>query len=86
MKMLSCVKQGQALSNFFSCDVGVRQGENSSLLLFAIYLNDFEYSVSRNYRDLTCWLVKFIPTSVPMMKLLFPHVERSDNTHLVWVK
>ena len=28
----SCVKQGQALSDFFSCEVGVRQGENLSPL------------------------------------------------------
>ena len=48
----SCVKQGQALSNFFSCEVGVRQGENLSPLLFAIYLNDFEHSVSRKYKGL----------------------------------
>ena len=48
----SCVKQGQALSDFFSCEVGVQQGENLSPLLFAIYLNDFEYSVSRNYKGL----------------------------------
>ena len=48
----SCVKQGQALSDFFSCEVGVRQGENLSPLLFAIYLNDFEHSVSRNYKGL----------------------------------
>ena len=48
----SCVKQGQALSDFFSCEVGVRQRENLSPLLFAIYLNDFEHSVSRNYKGL----------------------------------
>lgn len=27
---------------FFKCNTGVRQGENLSLLLFTIYLNDFE--------------------------------------------
>ena len=48
----SCVKQGQALSDFFSCEVGVWQGENLSPLLFAIYLNDFEHSISRNYKGL----------------------------------
>ena len=47
-----CIKQGQALSDFFSCDVGVRQGENLSPLLFAIYLNDFEHSVNHNYKRL----------------------------------
>ena len=48
----SCVKKGNAMSNFFSCLIGVRQGENLSPLLFAIYLNDFEYTLSRKYKGL----------------------------------
>ncbi len=51
-KAKSCVKQGHAVSNLFACEVGVRQGENLSPLLFAIYLNDFEYYVSRKYKGL----------------------------------
>ena len=38
----SCIKSGHKISEFFTCDRGVRQGENPSPLLFAIYLNDFE--------------------------------------------
>jgi len=49
----SCVKKGQTLSKLFACQVGVRQGENLSPLLFAIYLNDFEYHVSRKYKGLS---------------------------------
>ena len=49
----SCIKKGGKLSQFFKCDVGVRQGENLSPLLFAIYLNDFEYYVSRKYNGLS---------------------------------
>jgi len=48
----SCVKKDKTLSNLFSCLIGVRQGENLSPLLFAIYLNDFELFLSRKYKGL----------------------------------
>ena len=48
----SCVKQNNTISNFFDCTIGVRQGENLSPMLFAIYLNDFERSISKNYNGL----------------------------------
>lgn len=51
-KAKSCVSVNGKLSDYFSCNIGVRQGENLSPLLFAIYLNDFEYSISRNFRGL----------------------------------
>ena len=38
----SCVKQNNEVSEFFSCQIGVRQGENLSPFLFAIFLNDLE--------------------------------------------
>ena len=37
----SCVKLDGKISDYFSCCKGVRQGENLSPVLFAIYLNDF---------------------------------------------
>ena len=40
------------LSNSFPCQVGVRQGENLSPLLFAIYLNDFNEFLSEKYNGL----------------------------------
>jgi hypothetical protein len=49
----SCVKQQSMISGFFACNMGVRQGENISPLLFAIFLNDFETSLSSKYRGLT---------------------------------
>ena len=44
----SCVEVSGEYSDFFSCDVGVRQGENLSPFLFAIYLNDLEDFLSQN--------------------------------------
>lgn len=49
----SCVMNGYQKSNFFNCNVGVRQGENLSPLLFAMYLNDFELFISKRFSGLS---------------------------------
>ena len=49
----SYVKQQSMTSGLFACNVGVRQGENLSPFLFAIFLNDFEKSLSTKYNGLT---------------------------------
>ena len=49
----SCVKSDGYISDYFSCNVGVRQGENLSPLLFAIFLNDFEKHISQSYNGLS---------------------------------
>ena len=51
-KTKSCVKSGGKISNFFSCNTGVRQGENLSPILFAIYVNDFQDSIGKCYQGL----------------------------------
>ncbi|MEW8542872.1 MAG: reverse transcriptase family protein, partial [Candidatus Thiodiazotropha sp.] len=38
----SCVSINNQTSGYFSCNIGVRQGENLSPLLFSLYLNDLE--------------------------------------------
>ena len=38
----SCIVYNDVNSNFFYCNNGVRQGENMSPVLFALYLNDLE--------------------------------------------
>ena len=37
-----CVAINSLLTDNFSCLIGVRQGENLSLLLFSLYLNDLQ--------------------------------------------
>ena len=48
----SCIKQQSRKSGFFSCNMGVRQGENLSPLLFAFFLNDFQDTLSSKYKGL----------------------------------
>lgn len=44
----SCVKQFGTLSEFFSSDVGLLQGEVISPILFSLFLNDIEMSLQSN--------------------------------------
>ena len=45
----SCVINDNETSDFFKCNIGVRQGENLSPLLFALYLNDFEIFIKDRF-------------------------------------
>ena len=45
----SCVRKNGKFSKTFDCQIGVRQGENLSPLLFAIFLNDFKFHMSHHY-------------------------------------
>ena len=49
----SCIKQQSMKSGLFACNMGVRQGENLSPLLFSFFLNDFETALSAQYNGLT---------------------------------
>ena len=44
----SCVTYNNCKSDYFSCDIGVRQGENLSPFLFAIFLNDLQDFLESN--------------------------------------
>ena len=49
----SCVKLGHLRSATFSSNVGVRQGENLSPILFSIFLNDLTEFISHAFDGLT---------------------------------
>ncbi|KAL5013090.1 hypothetical protein ScPMuIL_011641 [Solemya velum] len=44
----SCVRNGDEMSEFFNSNIGVKQGENLSPFLFALFLNDLEDFLSDN--------------------------------------
>ena len=46
----SCVINGCERSDFFNCNIGVRQGENLSPFLFALYINDFELFIRQRFQ------------------------------------
>ena len=48
----SCVRMGHAKSESFVSNVGVRQGENLSPILFSIFLNDLSEFISHAYNGL----------------------------------
>ena len=45
----SCIKVGNNLSEVFHCNIGVRQGENLSPVLFAMLINEINNNLSTQY-------------------------------------
>ena len=44
----TCIRKGNEYSEFFNCEIGVKQGENLSSFLFSQYLNDLEFCFGEN--------------------------------------
>lgn len=42
MTMPNLVSTNRNKSSYFSCTIGIRQGENVSPILFSLYLNDLQ--------------------------------------------
>ena len=45
----SCINVGNNLSEVFHCNIGVRQGEKLSPILFAMLINEFKNNLSTQY-------------------------------------
>ena len=45
----ACVKLNNGISHSFPCNIGVRQGDNISPLLFSLFINDFKDFIATKY-------------------------------------
>ena len=50
----ACIKLNNKISSSFNCNIGVRQGDNLSPLLFSLFIYDFESFLSDKYNGLSC--------------------------------
>ena len=70
----SCVRQNNLMSEYFVCNIGVRQGDNLSPLLFSISLNDFSNYIEGKYRGLS--INNCYPTLLDMLNMfVFLHAD-----------
>ena len=53
--VISCIQKYILLSEYFRCNVGVRQGDNLSPLLFALFLNDILQFISTSCTGLNIY-------------------------------
>ena len=44
----TCIRKGNEYSEFFNCEIGVKEGENLPTFLFSLYLNDLEFFFGEN--------------------------------------
>ena len=65
------MKEANSHSAFLNCDIGVRQGDNLSPLLFALYLNDLQDHLAEAYNGLfaSCSLIQYMVQDEDLFKL-----------------
>ena len=51
-KAKSCIRKDNMISDYFMCNIGVRQGDNLSPVFFTLFINDFTEYVSTAYGGL----------------------------------
>ena len=51
-KAKSCIKKDNLISSYFPSNIEVRQGDNLSPLLFALFINDFKQNIANTYHGL----------------------------------
>jgi hypothetical protein len=64
----SCIRLNNEFSRTFPCNIGVRQGDNLSPLLFALFINDLEKFLAKAYNGLPS-----------LGNLVYSHLENEDT-------
>ena len=77
----SCIKVGNKLSEVFHCNIGVRQGENLSPILFAMLINEFKNNLSTQYNGVH--LNQLYNTDIELQLKLFTLLYADDTMYLL---
>ena len=73
----SCIKVGNNLSDVFHCNIGVRQGEHLSPILFAMLINEFKNNLSTQYNGVH--LNQLYNTDIELQLKLFTLLYADDT-------